>query len=51
MDDESGFGLSHLASTPITLSFGLVLLGVLLLLIVLRLVFGSLSVSGGAGVK
>lgn len=51
MDDDSGFGLSHLASTPITMSFGLVLLGVLVLLIMLRLVFGNLNVSGGGGVK
>lgn len=51
MDDESGFGLSHLSSAPITASFGVVLLGVLILLIILRLAFGSISVSGGGGVK
>lgn len=48
MDDESGFGVSHLSETPITMSFGLVLLGVLLLLVVLRLVFADVSVRGGA---
>lgn len=51
MDDDTGFGLSHLSETPITVSFGLVLLGVLVLLLMLRLVFGNLSVSGGGGVR
>ena len=46
--DESSFGVSHLASHPITLSFGALLLGVLVLLIVLRLVFADVSVRGGA---
>jgi hypothetical protein len=48
MDDESGFGLGHLSEAPITASFGFVLLGVLLLLIILRLVFADISVRGGA---
>jgi uncharacterized membrane protein len=47
-DSESGFGVSHLASTPITLTFGVVLLFALLVLIFLRVVFGEISVSGGA---
>jgi hypothetical protein len=51
MDNESGFGVSHLSETPITVSFGLVLLGVLLLLIVLRLLFADVKVSGGGGVQ
>lgn len=51
MDDDSGFGLSHLSQVPITASFGLVLLGVLLLLIMLRLVFGSVGASAGGGVR
>lgn len=50
MDQESSFGFSHLSEMPITASFGLVLLGVLLLLVVLRLVFADVGVSvkGGA---
>lgn len=51
MDQESGFGVSHLSETPITVSFGLVLMGVLLLLIILRLVFADVKVSGGGGVR
>lgn len=47
-DGESGWGVSHLASTPITLTFGIVLVAVLVVLILLRVVFGEISVSGGA---
>ena len=47
-DGESSFGVGHLASTPITVTFGAVLLAVLILLIVLRLVFADVSVRGGA---
>ena len=49
-DGDSGFGVSHLASTPITTTFAMVLLAVLVLLIVLRLVFADVGVSvrGGA---
>jgi hypothetical protein len=51
MDGDSGFGVSHLSETPITMSFGLVLLGVLLLLVILRLVFADVKVTGGGGVR
>lgn len=51
MDGENGWGITHLATMPITLSFGVVLAGVLVLLLVLRLFFGDIKVSGGAGVK
>lgn len=47
-DGESGFGVDHLASTPITTTYGVVLLAVLVLLIVLRLVFADITVRGGA---
>ena len=47
-DNDSSFGIGHLASTPITLTFGAVLLAVLVLLVVLRLVFADVSVRGGA---
>ena len=50
-DGESGWGVSHLASMPITLTFGIVLLAVLIVLILLRVVFGNISVGGSAGVK
>jgi hypothetical protein len=46
--DESGWGVSHLSSMPITVTFGVVLLAVLVVLILLRVVFGEISVSGGA---
>lgn len=47
-DTESGWGVSHLAGMPITLTYGLVLLLVLVVLIFLRVVFGEIRVSGGA---
>lgn len=47
-DGAGTFGISHLSETPITLSYGMLLIGVLLLLVVLRMVFGSISVTGGA---
>lgn len=49
-DGESSFGVSHLANLPITLTFGMVLLVVLIVLILLRVVFGEVSLSGGAKV-
>lgn len=51
MDNESGFGVSHLSEAPITASFGFVLLFVLLVLVILRLVFADVKVSGGGGVR
>jgi hypothetical protein len=50
-DGSGGFGIAHLASMPITLTFGIVLLAVLLVLVALRVVFGNISVGGSAGVK
>lgn len=50
-DGESGFGFSHLAGMPITLTFGIVLLAVLVVLVLLRIVFGEISIGGSAGVK
>lgn len=47
-DGEGTFGVSHLSDLPITLSFGAVLILVLLLLVVLRIAFGSITVTGGA---
>ncbi len=46
-DSQSGFGVSHLMTTPITLTFGTVLIGVLVVLVVLRLLFADVSVRGG----
>lgn len=51
MDNESSFGVSHLSETPITASFGLVLLGVLLLLVILRLVFADVGFSARGGAR
>lgn len=47
-DGQGTFGISHLSSMPITLGFGGLLILVLLLLIVLRIAFGSITVTGGA---
>ena len=43
-DDGGSWGLSHLSSMPVTLSFGLVLLAVLVILVILRVVFGEIRV-------
>lgn len=51
MDGESNFGLSHLSEHPITLTYGTVLLGALIVLVLLRLLFGSVNVSAGGGVR
>lgn len=50
-DNTSGFGLSHLSSLPITTTFGFLLIAVLILLLVLRLVFADISVSGRGGAR
>ena len=46
-DGTSSWGFSHLGSMPITLTFGVSLLLVLVVLVLLRVLFGSISVSGG----
>lgn len=51
MNTENGFGFSHLSDLPITMSFGLVLLGVLVALVILRVMFADVRFSAGAGVK
>ena len=51
MDDDSGFGISHLSEHPITVSFGVVLLGILVLLIILRLLFADVSVAARGGAR
>ena len=43
-DGQSSFGITHLANHPITLTFGISLLAVLIILIVLRVVFGEIRV-------
>jgi hypothetical protein len=47
MDDDGNWGISHLSGMPVTLTFGVVLLAVLIILIILRMAFGQISVSGG----
>jgi hypothetical protein len=47
----SGWGLGHLANLPVTLTVGVTLLAVLIILIILRVVFGDIRVSGGVGVR
>ena len=47
-DGQSSWGISHLSSMPITLTFGTVLIGVLIILLILRLVFADISIRGGA---
>jgi hypothetical protein len=45
--DDSSWGFSHLSGMPVTLTFGVVLLAVLIVLVILRMAFGQISVSGG----
>jgi hypothetical protein len=42
--DGGSFGIGHLSGRPITLTFGMVLLAVLVILIILRVAFGSIRV-------
>ena len=46
-DGDSAFGIGHLSAHPITLTFGAVLLAVLVILVILRLAFGQITVRGG----
>lgn len=46
-DGESNWGIGHLSAHPITLTFGVVLALVLVILLILRLAFGSITVKGG----
>jgi hypothetical protein len=46
----SGWGFSHLANLPVSLSVGATLLVVLIILVILRVVFADVRVSGGVGV-
>ena len=46
-DGSSSWGITHLSSMPITLTFGVSLLFVLIILVLLRVLFGSVSISGG----
>lgn len=43
-DDGGSFGIGHLSSMPVTLTFGVSLLAVLVILIVLRVAFGEIRV-------
>lgn len=47
MDGESSWGIGHLSARPITLTFGAVLIAVLIILVILRVAFGEISVRGG----
>ena len=49
MDGNSSFGLNHLQDNSITMTYGLVLIIVLVILIALRLVFADVSVSARGG--
>lgn len=46
-DTSSGWGISHLSDLPITTSYGVVLLAVVVILILLRLFFADITVRGG----
>ena len=43
-DGDSSWGIGHLSAMPVTLSFGMVLLAVLVILIILRVAFGEIRV-------
>jgi hypothetical protein len=45
----SNWGLSHLASAPVTVSVGVTLFAVLVILIILRVVFADVRVGVGRG--
>jgi hypothetical protein len=52
MDGNDGtFGISHLSGNPIALTYGTVLVVVLLALVLLRILFGSITVGASGGVK
>jgi hypothetical protein len=51
MNTQSGWGFSHLSDLPVTMSFGLVLAAVLVVLVLLRFFFADVRLSAGAGVK
>lgn len=44
---DGSWGFGHLSAHPITLTFGAVLLAVLVILVILRLAFGGITVRGG----
>jgi hypothetical protein len=44
MDGDGNWGIGHLSNHPITLTFGVALLAVLIILVVLRVVFGEIRV-------
>ena len=44
---DGAWGFGHLSAHPITLTFGAVLLAVLVILVILRLAFGGITVRGG----
>ena len=46
-DSQNSWGFSHLSGHPITLTFGSVLLGALIILIVIRFAFSSVDIIGG----
>jgi hypothetical protein len=50
-ENDGTFGISHLAGNPIALTYGSVLIVVLLALVLLRMLFGSISVGASGGVK
>lgn len=45
--DDGAFGISHLSTMPITMTFGIVLLSVLFVLVLLRFLFADITVRGG----
>jgi hypothetical protein len=47
MNNDQGWGVSHLTDMPITATFGIALVAVLLLLVLFRFVFADVSLKGG----
>jgi hypothetical protein len=45
--DDGNWGIGHLSAMPVTLTFGMALLAVLVVLVILRVAFGSITISGG----
>jgi hypothetical protein len=50
-DNQNSFGISHLSNHPITVSFGAALIMVLIVLVILRVVFGEITVGAKAGAR
>jgi hypothetical protein len=47
MADDSNWGVSHLSDLPITTTYGVIILAVLIVLVLLRLFFADITIRSG----